>query len=311
MYPAKSVIVFTTLSGAGYGLLFALIFGQLTGLYQPDLQLEMTALAIAFTMITLGLLSSSLHLGHPERAWRALSQWRSSWLSREACSALFTYVPFIIYVYSRNLQESNEQLQLWSGILTALMSLTTVFTTSMIYRTIKAVPYWYNIYVTPVYLIFSLASGLVFLNLVLHIDNNASVQVNNLALVTCIAAILLKRGYWRSIGRAKPVSTIESATGLGQFGKVQVLEQPHSHQNYLMEEMGYQIARKHKTKLRHYFQVLWITSILCLGLAMVFTVAMGTFFAVIACLSLAVAILVERWLFFAEAKHDQALYYGQ
>ena len=35
------------------------------------------ALALALLLITAGLLSSLKHLGRPERAWRALSQWRS------------------------------------------------------------------------------------------------------------------------------------------------------------------------------------------------------------------------------------------
>ena len=51
------------------------------------------ALALALAAITVGLLSSTLHLGHPERAWRAFSQWRSSWLSREGVLALATYLP--------------------------------------------------------------------------------------------------------------------------------------------------------------------------------------------------------------------------
>jgi Fe-S-cluster-containing dehydrogenase component len=45
-----------------------------------------------------GLLASTFHLGHPERAWRALSQWRSSWLSREGIAAIATLILFGIYV---------------------------------------------------------------------------------------------------------------------------------------------------------------------------------------------------------------------
>jgi hypothetical protein len=51
------------------------------------------SLVIGGVLVTLGLLSSTFHLGHPERAWRAFSQWRSSWLSREGVAAVATYVP--------------------------------------------------------------------------------------------------------------------------------------------------------------------------------------------------------------------------
>ena len=93
MHPAYSVIVFTTLSGAGYGLLFLLSLLGASGLLPSERWFGVTGLGLAFVLITVGLLSSSLHLGHPERAWRAFSQWRSSWLSREAVVSLFTYLP--------------------------------------------------------------------------------------------------------------------------------------------------------------------------------------------------------------------------
>src|SRR3546814_17976234 len=87
MHPAYSVVFFTTASGAGYGLLALMgLFGAL-GLLPPDPWLGAVGLGMALAAITAGLLSSTVHLGHPERAWRAFSQWRSSWLSREGVAA--------------------------------------------------------------------------------------------------------------------------------------------------------------------------------------------------------------------------------
>jgi len=84
MHPAPSVIVFTTLSGAGFGLLFWLGLGlpAVTG------RVAFALFAIAFTLAAGGLMASTFHLGHPERAWKAFSQWRSSWLSREGVCAV-------------------------------------------------------------------------------------------------------------------------------------------------------------------------------------------------------------------------------
>jgi len=93
MNPAYSVIFFTTASGAGYGLLALLgLIGALTGAPLPPL-FALVAIVFALALITAGLLSSTFHLGHPERAWRALSQWRTSWLSREGIAAILTYPP--------------------------------------------------------------------------------------------------------------------------------------------------------------------------------------------------------------------------
>src|ERR1700748_1578442 len=97
MHPAFSVILFTTASGAGYGLLALLgILAPLDAI-PTDRWFGFTALALALGMISGGLLSSMAHLGHPERAWRAMSQWRTSWLSREGVSSLATYIPAGIF----------------------------------------------------------------------------------------------------------------------------------------------------------------------------------------------------------------------
>src|SRR5262245_28689496 len=91
MHPAFSIIVFTTLSGLGYGL--AAILGL--GLLDPAATATKIAYVVAVMLIGAGLLSSTLHLGNPQRAWRALTQWRSSWLSREGVMAIAAFVPLL------------------------------------------------------------------------------------------------------------------------------------------------------------------------------------------------------------------------
>src|SRR4051812_3263486 len=93
MHPAYSVIFFTSASGGGYLLLALLgLFGAL-GILPADPVLGVVGFGLGFGMVTAGLLSSTFHLGHPERAWRAFSQWRSSWLSREGVLSLASFVP--------------------------------------------------------------------------------------------------------------------------------------------------------------------------------------------------------------------------
>jgi hypothetical protein len=96
MNPAYSVILFTTASGAGYGLLALLGFVGFNHGPASSFIFGLVAIVIALGLITIGLLSSTFHLGHPERAWRAFSQWRSSWLSREGVAAVVTYGPAVL-----------------------------------------------------------------------------------------------------------------------------------------------------------------------------------------------------------------------
>ena len=97
MHPAYSVILFTTASGAGYGLLALLGLTGASHGSASDFWFGAVSMLVALGLITVGLLSSTFHLGHPERAWRAFSQWRSSWLSREGVLAIATYVPACLF----------------------------------------------------------------------------------------------------------------------------------------------------------------------------------------------------------------------
>ena len=87
MRPAFSIIFFTVMSGFGFGL-GALV--ALNLIEMPEMSDKIWVLATIFIFAGAGLLSSTFHLGHPERAWRALTQWRSSWLSREGVLAIIT-----------------------------------------------------------------------------------------------------------------------------------------------------------------------------------------------------------------------------
>jgi DMSO reductase anchor subunit len=119
-----------------------------------------------------------------------------------------------------------------------------------------------------------------------------------------LVAAALKLGYWRFIDRSRGAGTAESATGLGRFGRVRLLDPPHTEENYLLKEMGYRIARRHAAKLRAIAALLGF--VLPLGLVLAAPRLLG----LVAALSASAGVLVERWLFFAEAKHAVTLYYG-
>ena len=97
MHPALSIVFFTTASGAGFGLLLLLGLSAPLGWLPDSGWFAFVALATAAVLAVGGLGSSVFHLGRPERSWRAFSQWRSSWLSREGVFAALTFLPTIIF----------------------------------------------------------------------------------------------------------------------------------------------------------------------------------------------------------------------
>lgn len=311
MHPAFSVIFFTVFSGAGYGLLALLALFAAFDILPMDRRLGILGLGLGFAAVSAGLLSSMLHLGHPERAWRAFSQWRSSWLSREGVVSVLTFGPIILFGLAWLFPaQAVGAMEIWA-LLTAVGAAATVACTGMIYQGLKTIHQWHNHLTVPNYLLLGAAGGGVWLNAIAAaLDVNSS-PVLATALTLLALAWLVKRAYWRFVDTTAHQSTMESATGLGRFGRVSKLEGPHTERNYLLKEMGYQVARRHAAKLRHYSEGLAFALPLALvALSGGADGAPSLIAAALAMVSVTCGLLIERWLFFAEAKHVVTLYYG-
>jgi sulfite dehydrogenase (quinone) subunit SoeC len=250
LHPAPSIVLFTTSSGAGYGLLVFAALGGLLGLVPVTSASGLALLLPALALITAGLLSSTLHLGHPERAWRALSQWRSSWLSREGVAAVLTYLPTLALAW---LWITAERLEPLLAILAAALALSTIYCTAMIYASLKPIPRWHHPLVPPVYLGLGLASGA----LLGRRDHRLARRRQGAGPGAgrprgpgrCLAAqVALLAG--NRLGQAH--LTTADAIGLGSRGTARLVEAPHTETNYILDEMGFRIARKHKAKLRRH-----------------------------------------------------------
>ena len=311
MHPASSIVIFTTSAGAGFGVLFLLGLAGPLDLIPSEPWLGFVAFALGFGLAVAGLVSSTFHLGHPERAWRALSQWRSSWLSREGVAALATFVPAGLFAIGWVIVGTTGGLWALFGLLAAIGAFATVACTAMIYASLKPIRQWHNGWVLPLYLSFALLTGSLWLGVVLHLFGAQTGWSDLLALLSSILAWGLKLAYWRAMDAGTSASTPETATGLGSIGQVRLLEPPHSGENYLMREMGFTIARKHAQKLR---RIAISLGLACTAALLVLALLASGFWAaaamVLAALTGSLGVLLERWLFFAEATHTVMLYYG-
>jgi len=301
--PAYSVILFTTASGAGYGLLALLGLIGLRHGQSSSMAFALTSLVVALALITIGLLSSTFHLGHPERAWRAFSQWRSSWLSREGVVAIATYPVALAFgaLWSGIFEASSLVAPL--GLLTSFMCAITVFCTGKIYSTLPTIRQWHQSLTVPVYLVLAAATGAVLLAAIATPFGRYQWFQAALAATLLLAALILKQAYWFTLTREKRSHSIAAATGLN--GEVRQWEAPHTNVNYIQKEMGFVIARKHAEKLRLVTAAFFGLAAVVMLLSMAWPSAswIAVFFA-------AGGVVLERWLFFAEAEHVVNLYYG-
>jgi DMSO reductase anchor subunit len=290
MNPAPSVIAFTVLSGMGFGLLAFLG----AGFVQPSGWLAFAHWGLGYALAVGGLTASTFHLGNPQRALRAFTQWKTSWLSREAWAAVLTLLLLAPVALSDWLGLG------WPrtiGLVGAVACFGTVFTTSMIYAQIAAVPRWNNWTVPAMFLTFELTGGALLSGQTLP------------ALIGCAALIgaLYAHKTVGDVAFAQRGQTLGKATGLDVVGMAQVFEQPHTSPNYLMREMIHVVARKHVARL---WPIAFGAAVVVPAVLIVVLPHHPLTFAFAALVHLTGA-LASRWLFFAQAEHVVGLYYGQ
>ena len=289
MHPAPSIILFTVLSGFGFGLI------SIVGLLQFLNQISTVDIVI-FSVIGLffsiiGLISSFFHLANKKNAIKSMSQWQTSWLSREAISSIFCLsivVGNIGWVFVQNLY-INEV-----GIVLFFLSLFTIFTTSMIYAQLKTVPSWNNILTPALFIFAALAGGSILL-------------MDFASLVLLLIFGVLQVLFWYTADQSfiYKETSVGTALGFSKNEDIRSFDLAHTSRNYLLNEMVYKVARKHSVKIRY---ISFFTAfVFPMSLILIFP---DNFNVSVSAITIhLIGIYLSRWLFFAEAKHSVSFYY--
>ena len=308
MHPSKSIIFFTVISGTGYGIFIGLLFNILFMEISYSLSYKLFISLVSFLMIVLGLLSSTLHLGHPERAWRAFSQWKSSWLSREGLVSVITFFPMVLFYY---FWINNINGYVFLLIILCIFSLLTIFCTGQMYATLKTIPSWNNSLVTPIYIFNGITVGSLFVYSINFYFNYNIFLYEKFIIITIILNLLLKISYWILI-RQKTNTNIQTAVGI-KSKNISFFEGPHTGKNYLTTEMINKSNNKNNNFLRLTFCILtFIIPLYMINqystlIADQFILKLSMIFVFILAL---IGMIIERYLFFIQSKHVVGLYYG-
>lgn len=316
MHPAMSVIFFTVMSGAGYGL-FAII--SMYSLSNPSDGLNsyeiLVSCSLALVLITAGLISSTFHLANPKNAWRALSRYKTSWLAREGVLALGFYPFALLYMFlhwqamSQAVDDSAYVVNTWLSLLVALWAIATVFSTGMIYACLKTIRQW-NTALTPInYILLGLMlGGLLFLTLHHYFGKSAQELLAGCTFLIVSAAVA-KIVYYFWIGHPQGKGpSINTATSFTR-ATVRLLDVGHTAGTFLTDEFGFRVPELTIMALR------WIvlSCAFFIPALLIWLAAWGEGISLVIYLALFAAFLgvvTERWLFFAEARHVVNLYHG-
>ena len=306
MHPALSVIFFTVTAGAGYGVLFLLGISRLTGL-TPDASPDQVTLmgVVGLVLVTAGLLSSTFHLANPKNAWRSFVRFRTSWLSREAVFAVLFYPVCLIWL-ACDFFMGNTTTTNFLGLLTAFLCIVILICTGMIYASLKTIRQWHTA-LTPVnFVLLGLLLGALILGFMLASQGLSTATLMSVALGVVVLAALAKIVYFYWIGQpAGP--TINTALGFTR-ATVRLLDVGNSSDTFHNKEFGYQVDKVKLIWLRTISMILMALLPLLLISGVFGDVGSSTL--LLAALSAYAGVFVERWLFFAEARHVVNLYHG-
>jgi len=307
MRPQFSIIFFTTLAGMAQGLLFFLALINLEAPVFSASFISMLALPASFILLTLGLVASFFHLGHPERAWRAAMMWRTSWLSREVIALpavmLLTAMTFFY------IQSGVVPAWLWAAVIMGTLVLW--ICTAKIYQCIRFIQEWSHPSTLTNFILLGLSSGGLLLEFLLLAWNDPNTPlgislISGVNFILLFLALNLKLWIWRRNQKLKPKSNLASATGIKGM-------------NIRQTSMGFMGGSFNTREFFHHQTDRVINNIRKVILLMVYVGPMlllalnmsspSAFQIALALLMHYLGLLAERWMFFAEANHPQNLYY--
>jgi len=321
MNPAFSVIFLTTLIGVGQGLFLALYTGESYAIVnvlpsqQQDFYVWGSAISVGF--LVAGLISSVFHLGHPERAWRAATMWRTSWLSREVIILPTVIGAVIVYgvvhafgwdltVFGIKTGVTGD-LTLILGLGGVLVTFLLFLCTAMIYACIKFLQEWSTPLTVINYTLLGVASGFTFA--AAFAAYKAPGLVNFYAawaIIITVTAFITRSASLIRNSKIRSKSTLKTAIGV-------------RHNRIKQTSMGLMGGSFNTREYFHGMSIVFMKSIKWIFLVLVFVVPVillsiaisqeNTTLLMAAFASQYLGLIAERWFFFAQANHPQNLYY--
>ncbi len=320
MKPAFSVIFLTTLIGTGQGLFLAYYSAELLSvlsiLSAETIEGSSKAALLSLILMVGGLVASFLHLGHPERAWRAAASWKTSWLSREVIALpltaglifLYTLLKFIdnktvVYVLTNG---NPVNLDIVVGYAATFSVLVLFLCTSMIYTTLKLLRQWHSPLTVVNFFLMGSASGFTLAAAMsTHHDPQLFSYFSGFAIGLTIAAFLSRYASLIRNGKLRKPSTLQSAIGI-HHPTIRQMAQGAMGGSFNTRAFIHTYGRTVVKMARWFF----------LLAAFVFPVVLLSFsdeeallICVVAFLLQYLGLIVERWYFFIEVDHPQNVYY--
>lgn len=304
MRPAFSVVFLTTLIGAGQGLFLAVYAADLLAGRDIAPMFSSAGVALAIALAALGLVASFFHLGRPERAWRAATRWRSSWLSREVIALPVFMALAFAYGTARASGWAAAPLL---GASAAAAALALFVCTAMIYACMRFLQEWASRYTLPNFVLMGCASGAMIACALSALLAPALTRgFAAAAAILTVVALFTRMASLARNARIRPRSTPQSAIGIDD-PVIRQKSQGFTASSFNTQEFFHGVSAGGMRGLRLAFlQLAFVIPVLLVmgGMRGASASALAA-----ACLVQYAGLAIERWYFLADASHPQNLYY--
>lgn len=323
MRPAFSVLLLTTLIGAGQGLFLALVTVQLYALFGLAAPAQPVfyplGAAVALALLAAGLFASFFHLGRPERAWRAAAQWRTSWLSREVivlpafmavvaaygtAHALDWHLPLVTLARGPVIDTGVAL-----GLLGTALAFALYVCTGMIYACLPFLREWHSWLTVVNYTLLGGASGFTLAAALAAATSPAQVPLlAGWAIVLTLGGLATRSASLVRNARLQPKSTLSTAIGVKHPRIVQIAQGAMGG-SFNTREFFHGRSPHFVRGVRGFFLAAAFAVPVALAALALAQPQAATVWLAVAFVVQYLGLLAERWYFFAEARHPQNLYY--
>ena len=309
MHPAFSILFFTTLAGTGQGLLVLMALALMAGVPMAS-GFVLMAIGLAELLLLAGLAASFLHLGHKMRAWRAVLMWRTSWMSREVIVLPLFIALVALWWLVLAVGSAGAAASQWLPVLVLMCALALWYCTAMIYACLRFIQEWAHPLTVVNFVLIGLSAGLVLGCALAALGAQQALlsATGPWAFAVTLLAWATRRLSLRRNSLLRHKSNLQSATGIRSERLVQK-SMGMSAGAFNTREFFHGVSAAALRHVRLGFQLLaFALPVLLLGWGL-WGGSTGIYPWLLATLVQAPGLLAERWLFFAQAKHPQNLYY--
>ncbi|MBB44436.1 MAG: hypothetical protein CMM44_11845 [Rhodospirillaceae bacterium] len=292
-------IAFTTFASTGFGIIIWTVFFAFFEVIPPDLWFAVSTSVFAYFLIIIGSWCVMSNPRYRRVFYSKIRWWKTSWEIRQALCLVCGCITGLLFFIGWIAVAKYNDIWLFLGGLTSLLFIGALMGMAMSFVAHRTILPWSNPHTVRIYISMGLWTGIVWLNMFTQIFNFHTPVIGIVLIIIGIATLIFKRKYWIFIDtyKKKFLQNNNSSKDKNRF-------QPRMIEYCVYPDLTKNIDRLKIEMLRRRAFLLYFLLPFCAATMPVeLTAWVSVSASIIGAFSVVAGVAIERWLFFAEAKH--------